>query len=112
MNAVQWAPHGLLNAVPGEILRLLAEDGKTFGYAPSEGWSFTFYHPNGDVKVEPGQWVTRHDDGSIAVTDEHPAHVNTEHGGAYARAAALAAGDPNWMDAMFGTERSDAGHAD
>lgn len=72
MKSIQWAPNGLLDAIPGEILRLLAEDGKTFGYAPSAGWSFTFYYPSGDVKVEPGQWVTRHADGTIGVTDDAP----------------------------------------
>lgn len=72
MKSVQWAPNGILNAIPGEIMLLLAEDGKTFGYAPSAGWSFTFSHPSGGVKVEPGQWVTRHDDGTITVTDDKP----------------------------------------
>src|SRR5690606_29146605 len=33
---------------------------------------------------------------------EHPAHSGHEFGGAYARAAALAAGDPDWMNATGG----------
>jgi hypothetical protein len=70
MKTVQWAPDGILNAVPGEVQSLLAEDGKTFGYAPDDGWSFTFYHPSGDVTVQPGQWVTRYDDGTITVSDD------------------------------------------
>ncbi len=33
----------------------------------------------------------------------HPAHTGHEFGGAYARAAALAAGDPDWQNATGGT---------
>lgn len=33
---------------------------------------------------------------------EHPAHSGHEYGGAYARAAALAGGDPDWQNATGG----------
>lgn len=36
------------------------------------------------------------------IDPEHPAHTGHEHGGAYARAAALEAGDPDWMNATGG----------
>lgn len=42
-------------------------------------------------------------------SEEHPAHSGHEYGGAYARGSALAAGDPDWMNATGGT-RSDADH--
>jgi hypothetical protein len=32
----------------------------------------------------------------------HPSHAGHGHGGAYARAAALAAGDPDWVNATGG----------
>ncbi|MET0885676.1 MAG: hypothetical protein ABWX92_04425 [Mycetocola sp.] len=38
-----------------------------------------------------------------ASPEPHPAHTGHEYGGAYARAAALAAGDPDWMNATGGT---------
>lgn len=72
----QWAPDGLLNAIPGPILRLLAVDGQTFGYAPTDGWAFAFgYLHEGkevDIEVLPGQWVTRYPDNRVAVTDQRP----------------------------------------
>lgn len=37
---------------------------------------------------------------------EHPAHRGHRYGGAYARSAALVAGDPEWMTATGGTEES------
>jgi len=72
-RSVQWAG---LNGVPGQIQRLLAVDGQTFGYAPSEGWSVTFgYLCRGErveIVVQPGQWVTRYPDDTVTVTDERP----------------------------------------
>ena len=38
---------------------------------------------------------------------EHPAHSGHEFGGAYARSAALSAGDPDWMNATGGTPPTD-----
>lgn len=35
---------------------------------------------------------------------EHPAHTGHEYGGGYARAAALAEGDPDWMNATGGDQ--------
>lgn len=39
---------------------------------------------------------------SSDLTPEHPAHSGHEFGGAYARSAALASGDPDWMNAKGG----------
>lgn len=49
----------------------------------------------------PADWRDRDFDALIAGT-EHPAHRGHEYGGAYARAAALSAGDPDWMNAVGG----------
>lgn len=69
---VQWASNGnLLDGKPGDVLRLLASaDGVTFGYGGGPGASMVFGTESGsDITVYPGQWVTRHPDGSITVTD-------------------------------------------
>lgn len=72
MKAVQMAANPM-EIVPSEIMRLLATaEGKTFGYGYGPGWSIVFGSEHGDVKVEPGQWVIRHDDGSISVQDAAP----------------------------------------
>jgi hypothetical protein len=42
-----------------------------------------------------------------ALADEHPAHRGHEYGGGYARAAALAAGDPDWVNATGGSAADD-----
>lgn len=44
------------------------------------------------------RWVDTEDH----IEKEHAAHSGHEYGGAYARAAALAAGDPDWMNATGG----------
>lgn len=63
-----------LDVVPSEVTRLLAtEDGRTFGYGYGPGWSLMFGSENGDVTVLPGQWVIRHDDGTVTVQDNEPA---------------------------------------
>lgn len=74
MKAVQWAPSGdALSGKPGEVMRLLAsEDGTTYGYGYGPGWSMIFGHEHGDVAVLPGQWVVRHDDGTVTVEDVEP----------------------------------------
>lgn len=73
MKAVHWGADGNpLNVIPGEVQLLLAENGKTFGYGYGPGWSMIFGHPSGEITVEVGQWVVRHDDGRIEVVDEKP----------------------------------------
>ncbi|WP_146114743.1 MULTISPECIES: hypothetical protein [unclassified Microbacterium] len=65
---------------------LLAEDGMTFGYGYGPGWSMIFGHPRGEITVEVGQWVVRHDDGRIEVLDDKPNEAEI-----FDAAAALAA---------------------
>lgn len=74
IDSVQWAPSGnALDGVPGTVMRLLAsEDGRTFGYGYGPGWSVIFGSEQGDIKLEPGQWVARLADGSITVTNHDP----------------------------------------
>ena len=87
MKAVHWGADGNpLNVVPGEVQLLLAEDGKTFGYGYGDGWSMIFGHPTGEITVEVGQWVVRHDDGRIEVLDDKPDEAEI-----FDAAAALAA---------------------
>lgn len=78
MKAVQWAPSGdALSGKPGEVMRLLAsEDGTTYGYGYGPGWSMIFGHEHGDVAVLPGQWVVRHDDGTVTVEDVEPRRLD------------------------------------
>lgn len=87
MKAVHWGADGNpLNVIPGEVLLLLSDDGVTHGYGYGDGWSMIFYHPTGDITVEVGQWVVRHDDGRIEVLDEKPDEAEL-----FDAAAALAA---------------------
>lgn len=74
MRFVQWAPSGsVMDGVPSEVMRLLAdEDGKTYGYGWGPGTSVGFGYKGGDVYVNAGQYVIRHDDGRIEVSDTRP----------------------------------------
>lgn len=73
VQAVQWCPDGQpLNGRPGQVMRLLAEGGKTFGYGYGPGWSMMFGTAHGDITVQPGQWVIRHHDGTITVQNDPP----------------------------------------
>ena len=68
VRAVQWAPSG--NALEGkvsQILRLLADGDRSFGYGYGTGWSVVFGHLGGDITVLPTQWVLRYPDGRIEV---------------------------------------------
>ncbi len=78
-RAVQWAPSGNpFEGIPSEITSLLAtEDGKTFGYGYGPGWSIGFGSEQGDIFVLPKQWVIRHDDGRIEVSDAPPESLQT-----------------------------------
>lgn len=70
MQAIHWAG---MHGVPSEVTNLLAgPDGSTFGYGYGPGWAMVFGSEQGDVSVEPGQWIVKHDDGSITVEDEEP----------------------------------------
>lgn len=73
MRALQWCPSGHpLAGRPGEVLRFLSEGGKHFGYGYGPGWSMIFGSAQGDIKVEPGQWIVKHR-GRIEVVDHKPA---------------------------------------
>jgi hypothetical protein len=71
-RALQWAPSGNpFEAVPSEVTRFIAgDDGKTCGYGYGPGWSMVFGSACGDLQVEPGQWIVRHEDGSLTVEDD------------------------------------------
>lgn len=70
---IQWAPTGnTLDGAPGPILQLLATNNTTHGYAPGPDQSMTFGTEHGDIDLRPTQWVTRHPDGTITVTDTKP----------------------------------------
>jgi hypothetical protein len=72
VKAVHVAPDPF-DIVPSEVVRLLAaEDGRTFGYGYGPGWLLMFGSEHGDVTVRPGQWVIRHDDGTVTVQNEPP----------------------------------------
>lgn len=74
MRKVQWAPSGNpFSGIPGEVVNLLASDGKTYGYGYGKGWELVFYHKAGSVSVSPKQWVVVHDDGRVTVEDIEPA---------------------------------------
>lgn len=88
MKAVHWGADGNpLNVIPGEVALLLAEDGRTFGYGYGVGWSMIFGHSSGEIMVEVGQWVVRHDDGRIEVVDEKPEEAEIFDAGAALAAA-------------------------
>lgn len=72
--AVQWAPSGnALEGIPGQVMRLLATpEGKTFGYGYGSGVTIIFGSENGDVEVNPKDWVVKHRDRSITVQDYEP----------------------------------------
>ncbi|WP_102191326.1 hypothetical protein [Microbacterium aurantiacum] len=94
MKAVHWGADGNpLNVIPGEVALLLAEDGQTFGYGYGDGWSMIFGHPSGEITVEVGQWVVRHDDGRIEVLDEKPDNAEI-----FDAAAALSAARTRRLD--------------
>lgn len=60
-----------MDMVPSEVMRLLAtKDGRTFGYGYGPGWSLIFGSEQGDISVNPGETVTRYDDGTIMVRRE------------------------------------------
>lgn len=86
MKAVQWAPSGnAFDGIPSEVVRLLAtDDGKTFGYGYGEGRAMVFRHERGEVSVLPRQWVIRHDDGTVTVSDADPTSAS-EAGPAHAQ---------------------------
>lgn len=67
--AVQWARDGNpLAGSPGEISRFLADaDGKSYGYGYGPGWSMVFGSSQGDISLEPGDWLVRYSDGSYSV---------------------------------------------
>jgi len=71
--SIQWAPSGnLLDGIPGQISRFLAdENGKTPGYAPDEGWAFTWHHGAG-IALLPAQFLVKYSDGSFEVVDTDP----------------------------------------
>jgi hypothetical protein len=72
MRAVKLA-ESPMEMAPGPVQRLLArKDGYTFGFGYGPGWSLIFGSEQGDIAVQPGQWVVRHDDGTITVQDEAP----------------------------------------
>lgn len=52
--------------------------------------------------TSPEPWAQAAWEADLPTEKEHPAHSGHEYGGAYARAAALAAGDPDWMNATGG----------
>lgn len=74
MKTSQWAPSGnALDGIPSDITRLLATpDGRTHGYGYGPGDAMIFGSEHGDITVRPRQWVTRHDDGLVTITDHHP----------------------------------------
>lgn len=71
VDRIQWAPSGNpFDGTPGAIMRFLSKDGKTFGYGYGPGWSMGFGSDQGDIYVEPKQWIVKHDDGRITVEDD------------------------------------------
>lgn len=56
-------------------------------------------------ELPPAVHILNHMDPPVSPTPapEHPAHNGHEYGGAFARSAALAGGDPDWMNATGGT---------
>lgn len=71
-TAVQF-PENPFDLVPASIQLLIAGDKPARGYGYGPGWSIGFDTAEGQgVFVEPGQWVVRHDDGSITVEEVKP----------------------------------------
>lgn len=70
IKAVRWPPSG--DGIPSKVTRLLAVDGMTWGYGYGPGWSMIFGSEQGDIVVQPGQWVVLHDDGRVTVEDSPP----------------------------------------
>lgn len=73
VRALQWAPSGnMLDGIPSEVLRLLAVDGKAFGYGGGPGATMSFGTAHGDIDVAPGQWIVVREDGTVTVEDDEP----------------------------------------
>ena len=72
-EAIQWASaDDPMSGVPSEIVRLLSDNGRSYGYGYGPGISMMFGSAQGDITVHPGQWVVKHEDGRITVEDRAP----------------------------------------
>lgn len=74
LEAVQWCPRG--NPFDGNpyLIQyfLRSAQGELFGHGYGPGWSTIFGSEQGDIALEPGQWLVRFDDGSLAVESDTP----------------------------------------
>lgn len=71
---VHWCADGdPFSGRPAEVMRLLADEGKTYGYGYGPGWTMVFGSAQGGISVNPGQWIVRSSDGQITVRDERAA---------------------------------------
>jgi len=75
VEALQWAPsgNGLEGVIAEPIYFLAGLDGKTKGYGWGPGWSVIFYQDQGDISVEPRDWLVRLSNGLVVVEKEYPA---------------------------------------
>lgn len=74
VEALQWAPSGRgFDGIVSEPSYFLAGvDGKTRGYGYGPGWSIIFSSEQGDISLEPRDWLVRLSDGSVVVEKERP----------------------------------------
>jgi len=74
VEALQWAPsgRGLDGIVSEPVLFLAGLDGKTRGYGYGPGWNIVFYSEQGDISLEPRDWLVRLSNGLVVVEKERP----------------------------------------
>lgn len=73
ISAIQWAPSGnFLEGNPVEVLRFVSTGGVHRGFGGGPGFSMIFGTADGDISVNPKQWIVKYNDGSIKVEDSNP----------------------------------------